>query len=75
MGRYIKFVAKSEINGRAWTSAAEIGIQAESDATAINLPKTTSTSLTGYYDLQGRRLNNVPNRKGIYIQNGKKILY
>ncbi len=75
MGRYIKFVAKSEINGRAWTSAAEIGIQAESDATAINLPKTTTTSLTGYYDLQGRRLNNVPNRKGIYIQNGKKILY
>ena len=75
MGRYIKFVAKSEINGRAWTSAAEIGIQAESDATAINLPKTTSSSLTGFYDLQGRRLNTVHNRKGIYIQNGKKIMY
>ena len=27
--RYLKFVAKSEINGNAWTSAAEIGIDAE----------------------------------------------
>ena len=27
--RYLKFVAKSEINGNAWTSAAEIGIEAE----------------------------------------------
>ena len=27
-----------------------------------------------WYDLQGRRLNAVPTRKGVYIQNGKTIV-
>ena len=71
--RYIKFVAKSEINGNAWTSAAEIGIQAQSDVTAIKnitppLPREGAT-----YNLQGRRLSG-PADKGIYIQNGKKTI-
>jgi hypothetical protein len=26
------------------------------------------------YDLQGRRLDGLPTNKGIYIQNGKKIV-
>ena len=75
VGRYLKFVAKSEINGRAWTSAAEIGIQASGDATAISTPKTTSASSSEYYDLQGRKLSSIQNRKGIFIQNGKKIMH
>ena len=70
--RYMKFVAKSEINGRAWTSAAEIGIQAASDVTAIeSLASPLSKGEGTVYNLQGHRLSG-PIAKGIYIQNGKK---
>ena len=74
-GRYLKFVAKSEINGRAWTSAAEIGIQADGNATAVNTPTIKTSASTGYYDLQGRKLSSINNHKGIYIKNGKKVLH
>ena len=72
--RYIKFVAKSEVNGNAWTSAAEIGIQAESDVTAINETRTEEGGMKkDFFDLQGRRLSG-PVDKGVYILNGKKII-
>ena len=77
-GRYLKFVAKSEINGNAWTSAAEIGIQAESDATAIG--QVESTRPTDHndvvYDLHGRRMNGplAAQARGIYLTNGRKVL-
>ncbi len=77
-GRYFKFVAKSEINGNAWTSAAEIGIQAAPLATsieAVNIEKQETLN-PFVYDLQGRRvegdLSNLP--KGVYVYNGKKVL-
>ena len=75
-GRYLKFVAKSEINNNAWTSAAEIGIEAEADITGIT-PVTAKpqASATGYYDLQGRHytgeFQSLPN--GVYISKGKKV--
>ena len=73
VARYLKFVAKSEINGKAWTSAAEVGIQAEADVTAI---KTTETGYIsqpqGYYDLRGRRVSHPS--KGIYLSQGKKVV-
>ena len=72
-GRYLKMVAKSEINGNAWTSAAEIGIQAEADITAISLPTTNLESETAIYALSGQKVKS-PDRKGIYIQDGKKVL-
>ncbi len=34
----------------------------------------TNTVSSDYYDLQGRRLSGQPQRGGVYIQNGKKIL-
>jgi beta-galactosidase len=76
-GRYLKFVAKSEINGNAWTSAAEIGIQVESDHTAIGQVKTDYQQNTAaVYDLNGRRMNGqlAQQPKGIYISNGRKIV-
>ena len=76
-GRYLKFVAKSEINGNAWTSAAEIGIQAESDHTAIGQVKTDYQQNTAaVYDLNGRKMNGqlAQQPKGIYISNGRKIV-
>ena len=72
--RYIKFVAKSEVNGNAWTSAAEIGIQAESDVTAISETRSEEEGMRNvFFDLQGRRLSG-PVDRGIYIQNGKKLI-
>ena len=76
-GRYLKFVAKSEINGNAWTSAAEIGIQAESDHTTIWQVETDKQQNTAVvYDLNGRRMNGhlAQQPKGIYISNGRKIV-
>ena len=36
---------------------------------------TISDALDGdYYDLNGRKLNAVPTRKGIYIKNGRKVV-
>ena len=74
-GRYLKFVATSEVNGNAWTSAAEIGIEAEADITGITPVVTPSKENKGYYDLQGRLYSadfqSLPS--GLYINNGKKI--
>ena len=71
--RYMKFVAKSEINGRAWTSAAEIGIQIAVTPTAISATKIDESRTNAvFYNLQGRRMSG-PADRGIYIQNGKKV--
>ena len=71
--RYLKLVAKSEINGNAWTSAAEIGIDAESDVTAVILPHDDTNGDAHLYDLQGRLVTHATPR-GIYIRQGQKIL-
>ena len=75
-GRYLKFVATSEVNGKAWASAAEISIEADRIITSIEHPSAmTSDKASAYYDLQGRRhtgdLQSLPN--GIYIKKGKKV--
>ena len=79
-GRYLKFIALSEINGNKWTSAAEIGIQAASASTAVESVIDQAPSIdTGIYDLQGRKragdislVSSLP--KGIYIYKGNKII-
>ena len=71
--RYIKFVAKSEVNGNAWTCAAEIGIQASGDVTAVNSPTPPLSQGEGTaYNLQGRKASSTA--KGILIQAGKKVV-
>ena len=77
VGRYLKFVAKSEINGNPWTSAAEIGIQAESYTTAIQQVEADKQQNTAVvYDLNGRRINGhlAHQPKGIFISNGHKVV-
>ena len=74
--RYIKFTATSEINGNAWTSAAEIGIQAEApddvkDVESLMFNVQNSASV---YDLSGRQLTSSPVRGTIVIMGGRKIL-
>ncbi len=84
--RYLKFVAKSEINGRAWTSAAEIGIEAEADVTdAIKEVRNPLPDNNGArhsvdrkpanhnsFDLMGRRQQG--SHKGVSIRNGNKVI-
>ena len=80
LGRYLKLVALSEINGNKWTSAAEIGIRAASNNTAVEAVTGMAVQApTGIYDLQGRKRvsdaslsSTLP--KGIYISNGKKMI-
>ncbi|MBQ7472210.1 MAG: discoidin domain-containing protein, partial [Prevotella sp.] len=83
-GRYLKFVALSEINNNAWTSAAEIGIEASADVTGISSIESSGKPLYDdtTYDLNGRKVmgfsalashqSDLP--KGVYIHNGKKML-
>jgi hypothetical protein len=73
-------------NGKAWTSAAEIGIQATADITAISLPTSKPRTEQGVYALSGQKVKTPDKRsaegslfpqglkKGIYIQDGKKVL-
>ena len=73
VARYLKFVAKSEINGKAWTSAAEVGIQAEADVTGIKSTETSYISQPqGFFDLHGRRVSHPS--KGVYLTQGKKVV-
>lgn len=72
--RYLKFVAKSEINGRAWTSAAEIGIQADADVTSVAPLMNDSRESTSVYNLQGQKAV-PPYKKGLYVTNGRKVLF
>ena len=76
-GRYLKFVAKSEINGNAWTSAAEIGIRSDADLTSVLPVKGQGdVSAAAVYDLQGHRMtgNETTWPRGIYLSNGRKIV-
>jgi beta-galactosidase len=38
--RYFKLVARSEINGKAWASAAELGIEASALVSEVNIPES-----------------------------------
>lgn len=71
-GRYIKFVAKSEVNGNAWTSCAELGIQVEKKPVDTSVHAAVETKSTDYYDLAGKKVEHPAH--GIYINNGKKVL-
>ena len=70
--RYMKFVAKSEINGKAWSSASEIGIQATADITSAAAVKDAATDNDLYYTLSGTATTNPSG--GVFIHNGKKIV-
>ncbi|MBO4907410.1 MAG: discoidin domain-containing protein [Bacteroidaceae bacterium] len=74
--RFMKFVALSEINGNAWSSAAEIGIEADSDLTGINDVSSngnTTNKARFVYDLSGRRVTSMQHG-GLYIVGGRKVL-
>ena len=78
-GRYWKFVAKSEINGKAWSSAAEIGITAEEEHTGLSAPTAGSRHVQtpdAVYNLHGRRMtgDEAAWPHGIYVFRGRKMI-
>ena len=50
-------------------------LASDDNATGIQEVSLTSAEPTTVFDLQGRRVNPSVVRHGIYIQNGKKVLY
>ena len=50
-------------------------LASDDNATGIQEVSLTSAESTAVFDLQGRRVNPSMVRRGIYIQNGKKVLY
>ena len=53
---------------------SEVAEYSFGDTTAISCTAINSTADHALYDLQGRHLNSMP-AKGIYIKNGKKMIY
>jgi len=45
-----------------------------SDATGISTTNYTNFTNGDWYDLNGRKLQNIPTKKGVYIMNGKKVV-
>ena len=73
-GRYLKFVAKSEINNNAWTSASELGIQAAADVTAVDeVYSPVMFDDENYYTLQG--VATATPSHGVYVYKGRKVLF
>ena len=54
----------------------EEGLQGVVTATAITAPKNAQCTMHNaqWHDLQGRRQNGYPSKKGVYIHNGKKAV-
>ena len=44
------------------------------DATGVNAVESGKLKVESFYDLNGRKLNGEPTRKGVYIQNGRKVV-
>jgi alpha-amylase len=77
---------KPQTDDLAFTQAGyynEEGLQGVVTATAITAPRSQESGVRSqeagarsleWFDLQGRRLNGVPTRKGIYIYKGKKAV-
>jgi hypothetical protein len=57
------------------SNARALNIVFDDEATSIkNLTPTLSEGEGAWYDLNGRKLNGMPTRKGVYILNGKKTV-
>ena len=63
-----------ELFRKAWNVSPETEIKEDPDVVVgINIPTTNTSKADNYFNLQGQRLESAP-RKGVYIQNGKKVV-
>ena len=69
LGAYVKFKD-------AQTSGARMIYIEEPDGstTAISVVNTDAVKMEGWYTVNGVKLQNAPTEKGVYIQNGKKVV-
>ena len=64
---------------KAWLSinnanARAINLVFDSEATGIKTTDCTDYTDSVWYDLNGRKVNGMPTKKGLYIMNGKKVV-
>lgn len=59
---------------RASSRAITRGLGGIDGTTGIDAIENVTIDNEGWYDLQGRKLQSAPNRKGIYIHNGRKVV-
>ena len=64
------FCMQNDVDFTAQTYKASIAAQCEHSTIS-----GTSAGTDTWYDLNGRRLQGRPTRKGIYLRNGKKTVY
>ena len=56
------------------SSARTLTIVFDSEATGITNTNFTNSTNGDWYDINGRKLQGIPTRKGVYIVNGKKVV-
>lgn len=84
--KFISSVGKSYVNAfRAYFefnvtfidptegSGVKYNITIDDEPTAINSIDGVPTNVEGMYDISGRKLNEMPKTKGVYVINGKKV--
>ncbi|MDR1682743.1 MAG: discoidin domain-containing protein [Candidatus Symbiothrix sp.] len=49
IARYFKLIARSEVNGKAWASAAELGVEASTIVSEADIPQTILTTKDKYF--------------------------
>lgn len=67
------FRAYLELSGPAGTRAISIGGE-DDGTTGIDVIQQDDAKDSPYYNLQGMRMDNAPQSKGIYLRNGKKFM-
>ena len=56
------------------STARQIELVFDSEATGIRSMDNGQLIMDNWYDLNGRKLNSAPTRKGVYIKNGQKVV-
>ena len=64
---------------KAWLSinnsnARAINLVFDSEATGVGSIENGKLTIDNWYDLNGRKLNGMPTKKGIYVKNGRKVV-
>jgi hypothetical protein len=67
-------IASQPAAARASSRAITRGLGGIDGTTGIDAIENVTIDNEGWYDLQGRKLQAKPNRGGIYIHNGKKVV-
>ncbi len=65
---------KAWLTVAAPTNARAISLVFDDDATGVRSIDNGQLIIDNWYDLNGRKLNGMPTKKGVYILNGKKVV-